>query len=434
MRRGFPLLLIVGFLAATAGALNLNRIEFNYRYFDFLPHHTESASALRLLERDISMGPTFATITANSVEEARKLTQELRSLPSVASVQTATDLLPPLEEGLLGSLRRFMSAFPRQPNFDQINASAPSPELLTTTLGQIIVEVEKIQTLQKLTGYPTASATTTLKSLQALRTRVHTMGSEATPLLNSATASLSEVFRRAWTTAHSISERGEYLPSDVPPILQHRFVSRKKNELALFVYPSGDIWDSTFAQKFTEDLEQLSPTASGFVISLYAHSSMILSGFKRAALLAAFLVMLLLLYDFRHPLTASLAMLPTAVGWLWMLGIMTAFNLPFNVANIVALPLVLGIGIDAGVHMVHRFEESQKANGGVAKLEDLLEGTGSAVLFASVTTIVGFAGLMVADYGGMKSLGLIMVIGISSCLTACLLVLPSVLILLKRVK
>ena len=52
-------------------------------------------------------------------------------------------------------------------------------------------------------------------------------------------------------------------------------------------------------------------------------------------------------------------MLPTAIGWLWMLGIMAAFDISFNVANIVALPLVLGIGIDAGAHIMHRFEESR---------------------------------------------------------------------------
>jgi len=268
----------------------------------------------------------------------------------------------------------------------------------------------------------------------ALETRVKKMGPAASPLLDTATTSITEVFQRAWTTAQKISERGEYLPSDIPPILQQRFVSREKDELALYIYPNGNIWDSSFAEKFTQDLEQIVPDVSGFAISLYAHSSMILAGFKRAALLAALMVMLLLLYDFRNPLTALLAMLPTAIGWLWMLGIMAAFGISFNVANIVALPLVLGIGIDAGAHIMHRFEESRKANEGIADLKALLEGTGAAVLFASVTTIVGFAGLMLADYGGMKSLGLIMVIGISSCLVACLVVLPAVLLLLKRAR
>ena len=115
-----------------------------------------------------------------------------------------------------------------------------------------------------------------------------------------------------------------------------------------------------------------------------------------------------------------------------MLGIMEHFGIDFNVANIVILPLVLGIGIDAGVHMVHRAAESAENGQDRATVEELLRGTGSAVMLASITTMVGFAGLLIADYGGMKSLGLVMVLGIACCLVACLIILPAILLLGKR--
>ncbi|MED5463424.1 MAG: MMPL family transporter [Myxococcota bacterium] len=428
------LLLILGIIAAVAGGIGLDQIRFNYRYFDFLPQETESAQALRMLEEDLAMGPTFANVTAESVEEARELTEKLRKLPSVASVQTATDILPPLEEGLLASLQQFIGAFPRQPDFTRIATASIPPAQLAELIGHIGAEVEKIQTLFQLTGQSQESSQQALDGLQALRKRLLSMGPQAEPLLTTARQSISGIIERAWTTARDISGRGQYVPSDIPPILQQRFVSRSQDALALYVYPRGNIWNRQFATQFSKDLSRFDPDVSGFAITLHAHSSMILAGFKRAAMLAVVFILLLLLYDFRKPSLALLALTPTTVGWLWMLGIMASWNIPFNVANIVVLPLVLGIGIDAGVHMVHRYEESRRLNEGVARLSDLLSGTGSAVVLASVTTIVGFAGLMIADYGGMKSLGLVMVLGISCCLGACLLILPAILILLRRAR
>ncbi|MBK8266445.1 MAG: hypothetical protein IPK80_34595 [Nannocystis sp.] len=69
--------------------------------------------------------------------------------------------------------------------------------------------------------------------------------------------------------------------------------------------------------------------------------------------LAAALILLLLILDFRGLRPALLAVVPTVVGWLWMLGLMAVLRIPFNIANIVCLPLVLGIGTAFGVHLMH---------------------------------------------------------------------------------
>ena len=84
--------------------------------------------------------------------------------------------------------------------------------------------------------------------------------------------------------------------------------------------------------------------------------------------------------------------------------------------------------------MVHRWRQSADANDGVAKLEDIIRGTGAAVLLASITTAVGFSALMLGDYGAMKTLGLSMSVGIGCCLLANVLVLPSILLVLKKAR
>ena len=104
----------------------------------------------------------------------------------------------------------------------------------------------------------------------------------------------------------------------------------------------------------------------------------------------------MLLLVFRSLVDAALALFPVTLGWLWMLGLMPPLGLHFDIANMVALPLVLGIGVDAGVHVVHRYRESRAAAGpgGHARLADLVEGTGAAVLVSSLTTMVGFGALI----------------------------------------
>lgn len=425
-------LVTTGVALAFLGALALGDIKFNYRYFDFLPQETESAQALLLLEDDLSMGPTFANVSTESVESARIMADRIRALPSVATVQSATDLLPPLTAESLGALRRFYDEFPATPDFKVIASKGLAPDSLVTQLGVMKTQVTAIENIFKLTGQSLQSTEGARASVEKLEKRLGEMGETARPKLDQASVAIGDIIRRAWTTAKNVVDRQAYLPEDIPRVLKNRFVSKNEDALALYVYPKGNIWDRNFAETFARELENVDPNVSGFAITLHAHSSMILGGFKRAALLAGVLICTLLWLDFRNKERAILALVPALFGWCWMIGLMSIFDISFNVANIVALPLVLGIGIDAGVHMVHRSWEGGKGESGKASVEDLVKGTGSAVMLASITTGVGFAGLMIADYGGMKSLGLVMVLGISCSLLACLLILPAILILAKR--
>ena len=104
---------------------------------------------------------------------------------------------------------------------------------------------------------------------------------------------------------------------------------------------------------------------------------------------------------------------------------MQVFGLELNVANIVVLPLILGIGVDTSVHILHRVREEERSSGGQASLSVVISGTGRAVLFAALTTMAGFAGLTVADNGAMKSLGYLMVLAITSTLGSSLVILPA---------
>ena len=139
--------------------------------------------------------------------------------------------------------------------------------------------------------------------------------------------------------------------------------------------------------------------------------------------IATFVIVVLLMWaNFRSPKWALLALLPLVVGILWMLLMMEVFDLKLNFYNLVVLPAVLGIGNDAGVHLVHRYREE-----GPGSVLRVLRSTGEHVTMGSLTTMIGFGGLLLSFHPGLRSIGSLAVVGIGATLLAALLFLPALL-------
>ena len=131
----------------------------------------------------------------------------------------------------------------------------------------------------------------------------------------------------------------------------------------------------------------------------------------------------MVLIHFRSLLALVLALLPVGIGMLWLAGLMGYFGIPFNPANIMTLPLVIGIGVTNGIHILNRFAEEQ--NPGI-----LAKSTGKAVFVSGLTTIAGFGSLVLAKHQGIESLGYVMATGTAACMVAALTFLPALLNLL----
>jgi predicted RND superfamily exporter protein len=113
------------------------------------------------------------------------------------------------------------------------------------------------------------------------------------------------------------------------------------------------------------------------------------------------------------------------IGSLWMVGLMGWLGVPFNPANIMTLPLVIGIGVTNGIHILNRFAEEQNP-------AILARSTGKAVLVSALTTMAGFGSLITGEHQGIRSLGWVMSTGTALCMVAGLTVLPAILSLMGR--
>jgi predicted RND superfamily exporter protein len=148
-------------------------------------------------------------------------------------------------------------------------------------------------------------------------------------------------------------------------------------------------------------------------------------GFQRAGLYALLVIALVLLIDFRSVRNLLIGLAPLAMGILLSLGIMGLFGLPLNPANMIAFPLILGVGVDNGVHVLHDYL-LRRAEGRCS----ISYAIGRGVLVKALTTTIGFGTLMISSERGLASLGFILTLGVSCCMISALLFLPAVLNLL----
>src|SRR5690606_24804861 len=120
-----------------------------------------------------------------------------------------------------------------------------------------------------------------------------------------------------------------------------------------------------------------------------------------------------------------LALVPVLVGMLQMFGLLGLLDIPLNPANMIVLPLILGIGLDDGVHVIHDF----RAQTGRFRLG---RSTATAMVITSLTTMAGFGSMMIADHRGLQSLGRVLTLGVACCLFNALVPLPALLRWLTR--
>jgi predicted RND superfamily exporter protein len=146
-----------------------------------------------------------------------------------------------------------------------------------------------------------------------------------------------------------------------------------------------------------------------------------------ATIVSAAGIMLILLLAFRRLALVLLTTLPLVCGLLASVGLMALFRVEFNLVTISMLPLIIGIAIDNGIHVVHRYVQA-----GDEDVADVLRHTGRGVVMVSLTTIVGFGALLFADYPGLVSSGVLAMLGTGVAMLASVTVLPALLLLVDR--
>ncbi len=211
----------------------------------------------------------------------------------------------------------------------------------------------------------------------------------------------------------------------LPDALRDQYVSSLTGRYLVLLHPRANVWEYDALHRFVSELRGIDAGVTGAPIATYESMHDMRTAFVVMAALAFLAVMLLVWLDFRSIRYAALAMAPLVLGLAWLTQIMGLADISFNLANFFSVSILLGVTVDSAVHVLHRHRE-----GGPSRLH--LGSTRRAVILTSMTTMIGFGCLLIAEHRGLRSLGLVMALGSAACLAACLVVLPAFLAYRER--
>ena len=365
----------------------------------------------------------FGAVIATNLQQAAALEQQLTNLPAVAGVESITRFL--LEDQtqklkMIGEVRNDLASirFP-EPDERPVDIPALSATLYYTQgyLGNAIEAVQKEE--------PELS-----KQLLALQKAIEQVRKEmnkgdAQKLLSNSLKlaafqrALFNDIRETFAALKNQDDSGPLRIEDLPEALRNRFIGVTGKYL-IMVYPKDDVWLRENQKRFIDDVTKVDKNVTGTPIQLFHYTDLLKTSYEEAARYSLVAITLLVLIHFRSALSVALALLPVGIGFLWLGGLMGYFNVPLNPANIMTLPLVIGIGVTNGIHILNRFAEEQTPS-------ILARSTGKAVLVSGLTAIAGFGSLILAEHRGIQSLGYVMSVGLATCMIAGLTFLPAIL-------
>jgi predicted RND superfamily exporter protein len=217
----------------------------------------------------------------------------------------------------------------------------------------------------------------------------------------------------------AIKQKGLITQEDLPQELFERWVG-KDGTYRLEVYPKNDLRNTLALEQFVNDVRAITPEVTGLPVIYMDGGNEVAGAFRQAFVSALLVIVVILAIVLRNIWDVLLVILPLGLAAICLVGYTVIFSLPFNYANVIALPLIFGLGADSGIHIVERMRRRP------AECEAFLRsGTIRGVFFSSLTTIVSFSNLAYTSHVGIASMGQLLTLGVLLTLIGSLVILPA---------
>lgn len=399
-------------LALTALLLPFaGRIGFDPDVEALMPSDAESIVAGRRMIEGSPFSNEHLGVRVDDEASLRRITARLEAQPSVGRVESAAVWTPDRLEAKLALLEE-VRARPPRPAIDD-------PPPLGPTLGALATEAQGAA--RELSATSAAAAEPLEDLAEAARDAQRALADAPGGRVAGFDHALAEGAAR-WRRALEV-EPAPIALEDLPVALRRRLADGEGG-FAVYAFPRGDVFEEGALERFNREVRDVAPGAVGYPVQFAAFLDRMRASLSRASLLALALVVVLLVADFRRARDAAVALVPVVLGAAWLAGALGLLGVDANLANVAAVPLILGIGVDDGVHLVHRWRER-------GALRPALRSLWGALVLTTLTTMAGFGTLGLAPHRGMRSFALVMTLGAALCLIATLVVLPALLSLLQ---
>ncbi len=399
--RGRPILVLGAVLALTLAFLpRAAHLDFDGNVLELQATGLDSVRwEHRVLEDDASAS-WFAAVIVDSERELARKVEAARKRPAIGQVTSLLDVVRPLD-----SKRQSIYEGLRDLPADGSHPGTPS----RWNAGTLRKAVDLLKGLARKAAFISPGDAARLRDLgRRLLHRARVLEDDA----DHRQKVVARVARGRRAVGLMLEGLRAPLRDALPEALRRRLVS-PSGRLLLSLYPRENIWNEAPMERFVTAVRDVDPRATGVPITHYSSIQDMRRGFVTAALLAALGVLVIVFLDFRKLGPSLAAILPVSLAFLWLTSLMGWSGIDFNLANFFAVPILIGIGVDGGIHLVHRYRE----NGDFGA-------TRRAILLTNLTSLIGFGCLLLASHRGLRSLGLIMALGCAACLVATLAVLP----------
>ncbi|UFN51482.1 MMPL family transporter [Roseomonas sp. OT10] len=401
--------LAVSALAALGSAALLPWLRFDFNPMHLRSPHVESMATLHDLMRDPERTPNTINVLLPSPAEAEAMARRLEALPEVAGTLTLATFVPAQQEEKLAAIAD--AAMLLEP---ALEAAAPPAPPDDAALARRMAETAAA--LRRAAGQgdsdPPAAAA---RRLAVALERLAGGPPEARAAAAQAVVAPLEVLLGQ---LRALLQAGPVTRESLPPDLVADWVARD-GRYRVEALPRGDSADNAVLLRFSDAILALAPEAVGPPISIREAGGMVVTAFLQAGALSGLAIVLLLALVLRRARDVVLTMLPVLLSGVLTLASCALLDWPLNFANIIALPLLFGIGVAFNIYFVMAWRA------GEAHL--LQSSLTRAIVFSALTTATAFGALWLSSHPGTASMGRLLMLSLAWELLVSLLVRPALL-------
>lgn len=387
--------------------------HFDYNPLDLRNPHSESVSTYRDLLKDRNIPTLTMTVLAPDKIAAQRMSAKLLKLPLVRRAMTIDDFIPSHQQAKLAIIQNLVFTL--------------GPDLETPPQHLVANDHDDIEALRKLQqdlsqvpdGNPQAGPMHELSAQLDRFNRAYTaldaVGRKAVlkRLRHDLLGSLPQHLRQLAESLQAQPVTFKTLPRD----LVRRWVA-PDGQYRIQIWPKKILDNNKDTAAFVDQVRGLMPQASGGPVDSVESGRAVVKAFRHAFLYSAIAITILLLILLRNVLDTLLVLIPLSLAGLLTIAATVLAGMQFNFANVIALPLILGVGVDYGVFIVQRGRSAGDRN-------LLMTGSARAVLFGALITVANFGNLALSHHPGTRSMGELLTLGLGTTLVCALILLPS---------
>ncbi len=407
LREARTIVIVAGVVGAAAVAL-LPSLQFDFNLLNLRSRQVESMATLLDLARDPDLSPNTMDAIEPTREAAATLAARLAALPEVAKVLTIDDFLPKDQDEKLALIGDASIVLDPTLNPAAIKPAPSDAEAVAS----LTAAARQLANAAKASPSRVAADARALSALLArLAAGDAAERARAGAIL---TAGLDTILERVRKLLTAQEVTLETLPAEVA----RDFVA-PSGQVRVRVYPKGDPTDNAMLSRFKEAVSSVAPHAIGVPVFLEESGRTIVGAFVEAGVWSLLAIALLLAVTLQSVRYVVLSLAPLALAGALTLATCVVIGLKLNYANIIALPLLFGIGVAFDIYFVMAWRDGQR--------ELLQSPLARAVMFSAGTTAAGFGALWFSSHPGTASMGELLMISLAWILIVVLFVLPPLL-------